>query len=234
MRVLAVGAHPDDLEILCAGTLAKFIAQGHEVVMANVANGDMGSYVHTRDEIRTVRDAEAKAAAAIIGADHHCVGISDSEVDSTSPEQRALVVDLIREAAPDLIITHSPLDYHTDHIQTSKIVFQTSFLATVPLMVTNKPHHPKVTPIYYMDTVAGIDFQPTEYVDISDHFETKKQMLSQHRSQSEWLGDHDGLDMIGQITAMGQFRGLQSNVAFAEGFQAAHAWPRLITSRLLP
>ena len=56
MRVMAIGAHPDDLEILCAGTLARYAAEGHAVTMCHVARGDRGSYEHTRDEIAAIRD----------------------------------------------------------------------------------------------------------------------------------------------------------------------------------
>ena len=81
MRVMAIGAHPDDLEILCAGTLARYAAEGHAVTMCHVARGDRGSYQHTRDEIATIRDLEARAAAALIDADYQALGIADGEYD---------------------------------------------------------------------------------------------------------------------------------------------------------
>ena len=61
MRVLAVGAHPDDLEILCGGTLARFVQEGHEVVMCHATLGDRGSFVHTSEEIAQIRGEEARA-----------------------------------------------------------------------------------------------------------------------------------------------------------------------------
>ena len=69
MRVLAVGAHPDDLEMLCGGTLARYVREGHQVTMCHVALGDRGSFVHTSEEIARTRLAEAKEAATVVGAE---------------------------------------------------------------------------------------------------------------------------------------------------------------------
>lgn len=234
MRVLAVAAHPDDLEILCGGTIARYVGQGHEVVMAVVANGDLGSFVHTRDEIRELRAAEVAAGARIAGADHLTLGVSDGDVNAASPEQRRLIVDLIREARPDLIITHAPNDYMTDHNEVSKLIFDASFLATLPLLETGKPHHGAVTPLIYMDTLMGMQFEPTEWVDISDYLETKLEMMAQHTTQLDWLRDHDGVDMLEQLRSTARFRGLQCGVEYAEAFRPCNVWLRARTERLLP
>ena len=110
MRVLAVGAHPDDLEILCGGTIARYVRAGHEVVMCHATTGDMGSFVHSREEISRLRLAEARRAAEIAGAEHRCLGLSDGEVNAADPAQKRLVVDLVRDAGPDAIVTHAPND----------------------------------------------------------------------------------------------------------------------------
>ena len=107
MRVLAVGAHPDDLEILCGGTLARFVQEGHEVVMCNATLGNRGSFEHTSEEIAEIRLREARRAAELAGADHVTLGFTDGEVDAGDHDQRTAVVDLVREVRPDLIITHS-------------------------------------------------------------------------------------------------------------------------------
>src|SRR5947209_14077638 len=193
MRVLAVGAHPDDLEILCGGTLARYVREGHDVVMCHASTGDRGSFVHTSDEIARIRAGEARRAAELAGAEHATLGLSDGEVLASDPAQRRLVVDLVRETRPELIITHSPGDYMTDHNEVSKLVFDASFVATLPLFETGKPNHPVVTPIYFMETVSGLGFSPTEFVDISDVMETKVAMLEAHDTQLSWLRDHDGV-----------------------------------------
>ena len=156
MRVLAVGAHPDDLEILCGGTLARYVQEGHEVVMCNATLGNRGSFVHTSGEIAAIRLGEARRAAEIAGAEHVTLGFTDGEVNAADPDQRRAVVDLVREARPDVIVTHSPNDYMSDHNEVSKLVFDCSFHAMLPLLQTTQPHHGAVTPIYYMDTVMEV------------------------------------------------------------------------------
>jgi LmbE family N-acetylglucosaminyl deacetylase len=234
MRVLAVGAHPDDLEILCGGTLARFAQDGHEVVMCNATLGNRGSFVHTSAEIAEIRLREARRAAELAGADHRTLGFTDGEVDASDRDQRTAVVDLVREARPDVILTHSPNDYMSDHNEVSRLVFDCSFHATLPLLETARAHHDTVTPIYFFDTVMGVGFQPTEYVDVTATIETKIAMLEAHESQLTWLRDHDGIDVVEQMRAATRFRGLQCGVAYAEGFAPCLAWLRGTTRRLLP
>jgi N-acetylglucosamine malate deacetylase 1 len=234
VNVLAVGAHPDDLEILCGGTLARFVKEGHEVVMCHATLGDRGSFVHTSEEIAAIRSRESKRAAEICGAQEATLGLHDGEVSAADPEQRRLVVDLVRDTRPDVIITHFPNDYMSDHNEVSKLIFDCSFHATLPLFETGKPHHDKVTPIYYMETIMGVAFQPTEYVDVTDLIDTKSAMLEAHETQLTWLRDHDGIDIVEQMLAATRFRGLQCGVKYAEGFVPCATWLRGTTKRLLP
>jgi len=234
LRVLAVGAHPDDLEILCGGTLARYVQEGHEVVMCHATRGDRGSFIHTSEEIAQIRGDEAARAAEIAGAEYVSLGLHDSEINSRDPEQRCLVVDLVRDARPDVIITHYPHDYMGDHDEISKLVFECSFHATLPLFKTAKPHHSLVTPIYYMETVMGVGFAPTEFVDVSTTIETKIAMLEAHQSQLTWLRDHDGIDVVEQMLTTTRFRGQQCGVEYAEGFVPCLTWLRGTTRRLLP
>lgn len=234
MRVLAVGAHPDDLEILAGGTLARFARDGHEVVMCHATTGNRGSFVHTAEEIAAVRLAEARRAADVIGAQHVTLGLGDGEVSASDPEHKRRVIDLVRDARPDVIITHHPQDYMGDHNEVSKLVFECSFYATLPLFETDRPHHDVVTPIYYMDTVFGIGFAPGEYVDIGAVMDSKVAMLSAHESQLAWLREHDGIDAVEQMTVASRYRGMQCGAAYAEGFIGCQTWLRATTRRLLP
>jgi LmbE family N-acetylglucosaminyl deacetylase len=234
MRVLAVAAHPDDLEILCGGTLARFVREGHEVVMCHATRGDRGSFEHTSEEIARIRLAEAQRAAELAGAEHVTLGLSDAEVNAADREQVRAVVDLVRETRPELVLTHSPNDYMSDHNEISKLVFDASFHATLPLLETGKPHHSLVAPIYYMDTVMGLGFQPVEYVDVTETIETKVAMLEAHQSQLTWLRDHDGVDIVEQMKTTTRFRGQQCGVAYAEGFVPCLTWLRGTTRRWLP
>lgn len=234
MRVLAVGAHPDDLEILCGGTLVRLAQAGHEVVMCHAARGDRGSFAHTADDLAAIRRTEAGEAARLAGARAEGLGFSDGEVCAEDPAQRRHVVDLVRETRPDLVLTHHPDDYMSDHTAISRLVQDASFLATVPLFATSLPPHTVVPPIYFMDTLMGVEFQPTEYVDIGEAFATKVAMLSAHQSQLRWLIQHDGVDMLEAIAVTARYRGLQCGVRHAEGFRQCQRWLRGTTRRLLP
>jgi LmbE family N-acetylglucosaminyl deacetylase len=233
MNVLAVGAHPDDLEILCAGTLARFAQDGHDVTMAYSCRGDKGHFEIPPDELGEIREEEARKSASVIGATSIGLGIDDLEL-RIEREYTMRYVELIRQSRPDVIITHHPNDYMPDHTVTSTLVFDASFIATLPHTKTEHPHHDKVTPIYYMDTVVGVDFDPEEYVDITSTIEVKKDMLGKHTSQIEWLKNHDEIDILNTIDTVARFRGLQCGSEFAEAFARAKTWPRNPTRRYLP
>lgn len=233
MNVLAVGAHPDDLEILCGGTLARYAEEGHRVVMAHICNGNKGHHHIPPDELAATRDGEAVASSSVIGAEHVNIDIDDLDA-YVEREQVLKCVDLIRAAEPDVIITHSPEDYMPDHSVSSRIVFDASFVATLPHVKTKYKHFDRVTPIYYMDTLAGVNFRPSEYVDITGTFETKTRMLSCHRSQLDWLKEHDKVDILQFIRTVAEFRGLQCGAGFAEAFSRVEKWGRNPVKRLLP
>ena len=233
LRVLAVGAHPDDVEILCAGTLAKYAAAGHYVAIACVANGNVGHMEIKPPELAKIRGKEAKASAAVIGAEFFWLDVPDLMVGH-DPDLHLKMVDVLRAAKPNVIITHSPDDYMLDHRATGRLIFDSSFSASVPNWKTNLPFYPVVPSVFYMDTLAGINFLPSEYVDITDVMETKAKMLSCHESQVSWLRDHDNIDIMDFMETMAKFRGLQCGVKYAEAYRRLEVWSRLGTKRLLP
>lgn len=231
--VLAVGAHPDDLEILCAGTLAKYVKAGVKVVMAIATDGSAGHMVIPASELKEIRHLEAKNSAAIIGAELHWLGYTD-ELIFEDISTRLRFVDLIRQAKPDVILTHAPNDYHPDHRVVSRLVFDASFLSSLPHIQTEYAAHPGVQSLYYFDVLSGLNFIPSEFVDISDTFVIKKQMLESHVSQLKWLKDHDGINALDFIEIMSRSRGLQCGVALAEGFRPEQGWGRMRPYRVLP
>ncbi|MHA1264785.1 MAG: PIG-L deacetylase family protein [Candidatus Helarchaeota archaeon] len=233
MRILGIGSHPDDLEILCGGTLAKYSATGHEVIMAIITDGSAGSTDLSIEELREIRYKEALQSAKLIKAEFIWLGESD-ELFFETKETRYKIADLIRQSKPDVIITHSPVDYHPDHQAVSKAVLNASFVSSLPNIKTTHEVHPLVCPLFYMDTLAGLHFQPSHYVDISDFFEIKRKMLACHASQVKWLKNHDNIDIIDLIETVAKFRGYQAGVIYAEGFQNAPYWLRVKPSRLLP
>jgi LmbE family N-acetylglucosaminyl deacetylase len=104
MKVLAIGAHPDDVELLCAGTVAKFAKLGHDVVICHVCDGNKGSNVYSSEELVKIRRNEACQSAKLIGATSIWAGISDGEV-VLDLESRVKIIDVLRQSDPDLVIT---------------------------------------------------------------------------------------------------------------------------------
>ncbi len=206
---------------------------GHKVLMAHLLNGDKGHYEIDSHELAQIRKCEAEEAGRMIGAEVLSLDLPDGELFSDL-ETRKLVMDLIRQARPDVIITHAPGDYCSDHTTTSRLVCDASFFSAAPLFKTEEKAHDKIPPVFFMDTVVGMGFLPTDYVDISETFQKKMEMLGRHRSQLEWLKDHDNLDVLGLVETTARFRGLQCGVQYAEGFRQYEVWGRKAPMRLLP
>ena len=133
MRVLAVGCHPDDLEIACSGTLRKYVEQGADVYMCHVANGNLGHVVIEPGPLAEIRTKEAEAAGAIIGAKQvFNLNVGDMRVDSHDQDVIDAMADVVRFVRPDVIITHNDDDYMQDHTETSRIATNGSFCSGVP------------------------------------------------------------------------------------------------------
>ena len=123
MRVLAIGCHPDDIEIACAGTLAKCVKRGDTVMTCHTSSGNLGHVIIPPDELTKMRAEEAKKAGALAGIEVIYGGFDDLEIYTDNKSARDKMVDVIRYANPDVIITHNPDDYMPDHTATSKLVF---------------------------------------------------------------------------------------------------------------
>lgn len=232
MNVLAIGCHPDDMEISCSGTLVKCVKRGDKVTVCHVANGNMGHELISPEELREIRIGEAKSAGKIAGIEVVTLDIGDLLPNGSDIRQRDMVIELIRKYQPDFIITHGPTDYMPDHREVSKLVFDAAFAASVPHY--GNGGKAAVTPIFYMDNLAGMNFNPTEYVDITDEIETKIEMLECHESQLKWMRDHDHIDFADFVRTCSKFRGLQCGAAYAEAFTQEYVWPKVVAKRLLP
>ncbi len=225
MRVMAFGAHPDDVEILCAGTLAKYAKQGHAVAIAIATNGDVGSPTLPMEEIAAIREQEARKAAAMINAEFHWLGYHD-EFLYDSPDVRRHFIDVIRQFQPDIILCpDKDNDYHPDHQRTGQFVWDTHVMTPVPNIVTQHPPCKKIHEIWFYDTIAGINFTPEIYVDITDTWETKMAMLACHVSQADWLMAQYGILPSYHAETQSRFRGYQAGCTFAEAFRKAHVYP---------
>ena len=241
MNVLVISCHPDDVEAYCAGTLIKCVNRGDKVIVCHASSGSLGHVVIPPDELRVIRANEAKKAGSLAGIEVISAGFDDLEVFDNGKEARDRLVDVIRYANPDFIITHNPDDYMPDHTAVSRLVFDASFTATLPNYTsfkhrysTEKDGPAKLVPIYYMDTAGGVEFNPTEYVDIANEIDLKIDMLECHESQVGWMRDHDNVDFTEMVRSWARYRGYQCGAEYAEGFRQCRVYLKGTTKRLLP
>jgi len=238
---LAILAHPDDAEFLCAGTLTRLRKEkGWAIHIASMTPGDCGSAEHGPEEIARIRRGEGKAAAAAIGATYHCLEERDLRVIYNEPAIEK-VTRLLNQVAPQVVFTHSPDDYHLDHEQTSKLVRAATFAAPIPNFLHNRPgaderHSPldHIPHLFYCDPVEGKDafgvaIVPAFRIDISGVIEDKTRMLAGHESQRAWLRKHHGVDnLLDEMKQWGAAQGQAAGVKYAEGFRQhlGHSYPQ--------
>jgi LmbE family N-acetylglucosaminyl deacetylase len=232
--VLAVGAHPDDVEILCAGTLALLHAKGWNVECATMTPGDCGSTTRTRADISAIRKKEAATSAALLNGNYRCLECDDIFIAYDRPTLLK-VITLVRQIRPAIVFTMSPEDHMIDHEMTSALVRTACFSAAMKNIQTDgiEPF-PGIPHLYYMDPMEGKDalgrvVSPTTIVDISSTIGRKEQMFLCHESQLSWLTAHHGVDeYMDSMKALSTMRGKMVGVRFAEGFRQhlGHAYPQ--------
>ena len=223
--VLAFAAHPDDVENLCAGTLALLGQRGHRLVIATASAGECGSTAYEPAETAAIREREGAAAAALIGAEFRCARLPDLAVFNDDDARRR-VTEIIRWAQPDLVMTAAPADYHPDHEATSQLVRDACFAAPVPNYRTGPAAALETIPhLYFMDPVGGRDregvrVEPAFAVDVSAFLPIKRRMLEAHVSQVEWVAkQHAIADFAGSMEAWSRHQGQRFGVEAAEGFR---------------
>src|SRR5262249_39746372 len=139
LRILVIGAHPDDADIKAGGTSAKWCALGHVVRLVSLTNGQAGHQSMYGPPLADRRRAEAQAAGAVIGASYEVLDHPDGQLDDRL-ESRHEVIRLVRTFRPDLILTHRSTDYHPDHRFAGLLVQDASYLLTVPAICPDVPH----------------------------------------------------------------------------------------------
>jgi LmbE family N-acetylglucosaminyl deacetylase len=213
MKVLALGAHPDDIEISMFGALAAWQAAGAELAFAIATDGAKGG---TGDPaaLSATRKNEAQAAAALLGVEPHFLDFPDGALVPDAALVAALK-SLIGEVLPDIIVTHAPNDYHGDHRALSEAVaLASSFTA----------------PVIHADNLRGVGSEPVFYVDISDHFTLKTQAIRCHASQNPER-------FIAGAAALNAFRAGQCNApegSHAEAYAFKPLFPFADIRSLLP
>lgn len=254
-RVLALMAHPDDIEITCAGTLLLLKDAGWDIHLATMTAGDLGSATLGGAAIARVRRREAAASAALLGAGYTCLGFKDLTITYGEAAKR-LVSGLLRLVRPDLLITHPPRDYMADHEETCRIAREAAFCSTIPNwhaapVPGQRGGRRPLPPCEHMPVVLHADpidltdhtgaRVPAQYlVDISQVIERKAAMLAAHASQREWLRAQHGEDeYLHWMRRCGAARAQQfgkRSVTHAEGFvmHRGHGFPKddLLTAAL--
>jgi LmbE family N-acetylglucosaminyl deacetylase len=166
VTVLAIGAHPDDVDAFCGGTLALLVARGVPVHVAVATGGEGGIPGEEADAARATRLAEGARAAEILGAASFTwLGMHDQEA-TESPDSRATLADLVRRLGADLLITHPPGDYHADHRAVHDLVFAMRIGACAANVGTEPPLS-SAPDLAYMDSAQGIGFDPEVWIDVS-------------------------------------------------------------------
>ena len=227
MNILALFAHPDDVEWYCGGTLLKYKQAGHKIYIALTTSGNTGSNeIPSREEIASIREAEMLESAKYLDAEVLFLRHEDQGLFDT-PETRRSVLTAIRWADPDVIFTHNPRDFSSDHNMTARLV-------TEVLLSVGGKHHPADLPP--IEKKPHVFFEGTKcFVNISDQMQTKMDMLRCHKSQLGWMETFlDGEDFTEQIQAICRMYGMWSGSEYVEGFEAHKILGYCADYRLLP
>lgn len=224
-RVLAVVAHPDDAELLCAGTLARAKADGASVGIAVLCQGDKGQSDLPIENLAQVRQGEMTAAAEKLGAELLFGNFGDGEL-LDSLEARLTVIELLRQFRPTLVLAHSANDYHPDHRAAGVLAEAASWFCASSGQLTNSPPLERPPALWWMDTVEMLDFVPQFYVDVSEFVDLKQQMLACHGSQLQRGDESDFSPLQEVMLRQCRARGAQSGMAAAEAFRQHLAWKR--------
>ncbi len=195
LRLLILGAHPDDAEFHAGGLAAIYRHLGHDVKMISVTDGRAGHHTDFGPKLIERRRREAAAAAKVIGATSEVWNYPDGELEPTL-ELRWQIVAEMRKFAPHLILTHRTEDYHPDHRAVAHAVRDAAYLVTVPAVVPEVPALREPPVIAYMVDrfTRPTPFQADIAIDVTPHIKTIVSILACHASQVfEWLPYNRGL-----------------------------------------
>ena len=222
----AIGCHPDDIEFMMVGTLIKLKEAGYEIHYMNIANGSLGTNQYDYETIVKMRRLEAIEACKVIGAHFHESLCDDLEVFYCQDTLEKLV-PIVREVAPEIILTHGPYDYMEDHVNSGRLAVSAAFCRGMTNFKCNPPHpaiDSKVR-VYHSMTHSLTDqlknpVIPEILVDVTSTIDDKKEMLACHRTQKEWLDSSQGMDsyLIDMTNICEHFGKMTDDFKYAEGW----------------
>jgi N-acetylglucosamine malate deacetylase 1 len=201
LKIVVVGAHPDDPESGCGGTMALYASQGHEVAALYLTRGEAGIEGKSHDEAAAIRTREAQRACEILKARAVFAGQIDGAAE-INPARYDDFHKILEAEQPDIVFAHWPVDTHRDHRAASLLTYD-AWLRTG-----------KSFGLFYFEVMSGTqtqDFAPSHYVDISTTEKLKRDACFAHASQNpaEFYLEHE---------VMNRFRGMECGAKFAEGF----------------
>lgn len=224
-RVLAVVAHPDDAELLCAGTLARARDDGAAIAIYVLTKGDKGQPNRPIKNLPAVRRKEMQASANLLMAEVFYADFPDGDL-ADSVVARRILVEALRQFRATLVLAHAPEDYHPDHKAAAALAEAATWFAA------SRGHRTTFAPLsappalWFMDTVNMSDFAPGFFVDITAYGSLKEQMLACHRSQLARAGDANFSPLLELMRMQCRTRGAQAGVAAAEAFRIHDAFKR--------
>lgn len=213
LKIIVVGAHPDDPETACGGTMALLAEEGHEVVSAYLTKGEAGLHGKTYDEAAAIRTKEALDACKVINARAEFLGQIDGNTEITASRYDALYNFFAKEK-PDMVITHWPVDRHRDHRICSVLVYDAWWKLN------------RIFDLYYFEVESGSqsqNFNPTHFVDITSVVEKKHKACYCHVSQDMATVYREYHEI------MEKFRGMEASCPYAEAFiKHNHSYRKLV------
>ncbi len=219
MRMMFIGAHPDDGDIRAGGLAAQTVERGGEAVFVSISNGNAGHHEIAPQALARRRKEEADRSAATIGAEYIVLDHDDGRIQPTL-DIREDIIRLIRRFHPDLLVTLRPVDYHADHRAAGQVVVDASYLLTVPHICPDVPAMKQMPVIVHgWDRFRRpIPFQADIALSIDDHFEKKIRMIACHESQFfEWIPYNGGY--LQEVPEQASERLEWLSKRFAERFQ---------------
>ncbi|HEV7241426.1 MAG TPA: bacillithiol biosynthesis deacetylase BshB1 [Thermoanaerobaculia bacterium] len=214
--IIFFGAHPDDVELSCGGTVAKCVKDGLRVAIVDLTRGEMG----TRGTVQT-RKRESANAAKVLGASfRQQLDFGDGNLQ-TGREQELQIIEILRRARPQLVVAPYPDDRHPDHTRTGRIVTEASFYAGLRALETGLRAHRPQTVLYYLQNYM---ITPSFVVDVTKHWKTKMRSVAAYKSQfhdpkskepQTFISDPKFLEMI---EARGKHFGALIGAAYGEAF----------------
>jgi N-acetylglucosamine malate deacetylase 1 len=212
MKILVIGAHPDDIEIFMYGTIAACFERGDIIVNCVATDGSAGG-VKKGKELANLRTKETINGLNEFGKPIF-LGFEDGKL-SQAKNSQIIIDNLFERVNPDFIITHDPCDYHPDHRELSRLVSKGAGFNC---------------PVFFCDTLMGVNFTPDYYVDVTAFFESKRQAILCHKSQSP-------TKFVEAAEIMNRYRAAQCNLPnknFVEAFRFNNSFPFADLRNLLP